>query len=154
RIPPRRVWSGCSTADGSRIASGGAPTRRQLRGAGCNERVGTGPDVRAPYEITGWLGSGAMGEVYRARDTRLNRDVALKLLPELLALEGDRLARFMREAQILASLNHPNIATLYGLEQAGGRHALVLEPIEGPTLADRIQRGPLPCDEVLSIARQ
>jgi len=130
-----------------------------------HQRAGSfaeGPAVRAwapgqtfgPYQITGWLGSGAMGEVYRARDTRLKRDVALKLLPELLALDSDRLSRFTREAQILASLNHPNIATIHGLEQAGDRRALVLELIDGPTLADQIRQGPIPLDEVLSIARQ
>jgi len=107
-----------------------------------------------PYEITGWLGSGAMGEVYRARDTKLHRDVALKLLPQLFAFDVERRARFTREAQILASLNHPNIATIYGLEQAGGREALVLELIDGPTLADRIQQGAMPSDEVMSIAKQ
>ena len=79
-----------------------------------------------------------MGEVYRARDTKLNRDVALKILPELFATDPDRLARFKREAQVLASLNHPNIAAIYGFEESGGVQALVLELVEGPTLADRI----------------
>jgi hypothetical protein len=82
-----------------------------------------------------------MGEVYRARDTQLNRDVALKVLPELFAADPDRLARFKREAQVLASLNHPNIAAIYGLEEADGVRALVLELVEGPTLADRIAQG-------------
>ena len=91
-----------------------------------------------PYEITGPLGSGGMGEVYRARDTKLNRDVALKILPELFALDPDRLARFKREAQVLASLNHPNIAIIYGFEESDGVHALVLELVEGPTLGDII----------------
>ena len=104
-----------------------------------------------PYEIVGALGAGGMGEVYRARDARLNRDVALKILPDLFALDPDRIARFTREAQLLASLNHPNIAAIYGFED--GR-ALALELVEGPTLADRIAQGPIPLDEALPIARQ
>jgi Tol biopolymer transport system component len=95
-----------------------------------------------------------MGEVYRARDTKLNRDVALKVLPELLAGDPDRLARFRREAQVLASLNHPNIAHLYGFEDAGDAHALVMELVEGPTLAGRIAQGPIPLAEALPIAKQ
>ena len=95
-----------------------------------------------------------MGEVYRAHDTRLNRDVALKILPDSFATDPDRLARFEREAQILASLNHPHIAMLYGLEDSSGTKALVLELVEGPTLADRIAQGPVPIDEALSIAGQ
>ena len=93
-----------------------------------------------PYEVLAPLGAGGMGEVYRARDTRLNRDVALKILPELFAVDPDRLARFKREAQVLASLNHPNIAAIYGLEEADGVRALVLEMVEGPTLAEVIER--------------
>ena len=112
-----------------------------------------------PYEIVGALGAGGMGEVYRARDPRLNRDVALKILPEPFALDPDRLARFTREAQVLASLNHPNIGAIYGLEDGpaeAGAHvrALALELVEGPTLADRIAQGPVPLDEALPIARQ
>ena len=95
-----------------------------------------------------------MGEVYRARDTKLNRDVALKILPETFALDGDRIARFRREAQVLASLNHPNIAAIYGFEDSGTTHALVLELVDGPTLADRIAKGPMSLDEALPIARQ
>ncbi len=95
-----------------------------------------------------------MGEVYRARDTKLNRDVALKVLPELVAGDTERLARFRREAQVLASLNHPNIAHLYGFEDAGGTHALVMELVPGPTLADRIAEGPLALADALPIARQ
>ena len=106
------------------------------------------------YEILGLIGSGGMGQVYRARDSKLNRDIALKVLPEEVALEADRLARFKREAQVLASLNHPNIAAIYGLEEADGIRALVLELVEGPTLADRIAQGPVPLDEALPIARQ
>jgi Tol biopolymer transport system component len=106
------------------------------------------------YEVVAQIGAGGMGEVYRARDTRLNRDVALKVLPDLFALDPDRLARFKREAQVLASLNHPNIAAIHGLEESGGVWALVLELVEGPTLADRIAQGPVPLDEALPIARQ
>jgi Tol biopolymer transport system component len=107
-----------------------------------------------PYEVTGQLGAGGMGEVYRAHDTTLNRDVALKVLPEGLTADAERLARFRREAQVLASLNHPNIAAIYGFEQSGGVHALVLELVEGPTLADRIAQGPVLLDEAVPIARQ
>ena len=106
------------------------------------------------YEVLGALGVGAMGEVYRAHDTRLNRDVALKILPERFVLAADRLARFRREAQILATLNHPNIGAIYGLEESGHTHALVLELVDGLTLADRISRGSIPVDEALAIARQ
>ena len=106
------------------------------------------------YEIVAPLGAGAMGEVYRARDTNLHRDVALKVLPELFAVDPDRLARFTREAQLLATLNHPNIAAIHGLEESNGTRALVLELVDGPTLADRIGRGPIPLAEALPIARQ
>jgi eukaryotic-like serine/threonine-protein kinase len=106
------------------------------------------------YEIAAPLGVGGMGEVYRARDMKLNREVALKILPTEFALDPDRLARFKREAQVLASLNHPNIAAIYGFEDADATHALVLELVEGPTLAERIERGALPVDEALAIARQ
>ena len=107
-----------------------------------------------PYEILAPLGAGGMGEVYRARDAKLNRDVAIKVLPELFTLDPDRLTRFRREAQVLASLNHQNIGHIYGLEDSSGVHALVLELVEGPTLADRISEGPIPLDEALPIARQ
>jgi len=111
------------------------------------------------FEIESAIGAGGMGEVYRARDTRLNRAVALKVLPELFATDTDRLARFEREAQVLASLNHPNIAAIHGIEEgpaeAGHRlRALVLELVDGPTLSERIARGPMPLDEALPIARQ
>src|ERR1700719_1841095 len=92
------------------------------------------------YEVVALIGAGGMGEVYRARDTKLNRDVALKVLAAALAANADRMARFEREAQVLASLNHPNIATIYGLEESNGIRALVMELVEGPTLADRIGR--------------
>ena len=107
-----------------------------------------------PYHIVAILGSGGMGEVYRARDSKLGRDVALKVLPAAVALDRDRMARFKREAEVLASLNHPNIAAIYGFEDSTDVHALVLELVEGPTLADRIALGPLGVDEALSIARQ
>src|SRR5687768_7045259 len=107
-----------------------------------------------PYEIESPLGAGGMGEVYRARDARLNRGVALKVLPDLLALDPDRIARFKREAQLLAALSHPGIAAIHGFEEAGGMHALVLELVEGPTLAERIERGPIPLEEALPIALQ
>ena len=95
-----------------------------------------------------------MGEVYRARDTKLHREVAIKVLPAAVAADPDRLARFEREAQVLASLNHPHIAAIYGLEEAGGVTALVLELVEGPTLADRLAHGAIAVDEALPIARQ
>jgi len=108
----------------------------------------------AHYRITAKLGEGGMGEVYRATDTKLGRDVAIKILPEAFAQDPDRMARFAREAQVLASLNHPNIATIYGVENAGGMSVLVMELVEGPTLAERIAPGPLPAEEALPIARQ
>ena len=107
-----------------------------------------------PYAVTAKIGEGGMGEVYQARDTNLDRDVALKVLPRRSPTDPDRLARFEREAKVLASLNHPNIGTIYGLEEADGVKALVLELIEGPTLADRIKQGPIPIDEALPIAKQ
>jgi tRNA A-37 threonylcarbamoyl transferase component Bud32 len=106
------------------------------------------------YEVLSPLGAGGMGEVYRARDTKLHRDVALKVLSESIAQDANRVARFRREAQILASLNHPHIGGIYGLEDAAGVTVLVLELVEGPTLADRIARGALPLDEAVTIARQ
>jgi Tol biopolymer transport system component len=107
-----------------------------------------------PYEILSAIGAGGMGEVYRARDTKLGRDVAIKVLPESVATDPERLARFHREAQVLASLNHPNIAHIHGYEESGGIHALVMELVEGSTLTDRIARGPLPLNEVLPLAKQ
>ena len=106
------------------------------------------------YEILSALGAGGMGEVYRARDTKLDRDVAIKILPEAFALDADRVARFQREAKVLASLNHPNIAIIHGLEQAGDVHALVMELVPGEDLSQRIARGVIPVDEALPIARQ
>ena len=111
------------------------------------------------YDVIALLGEGGMGRVYRATDTKLRRDVALKILPEAFVDDRDRLVRFEREAHVLASLNHPNIAAIYGLEEGGadaGAHerALVLELVEGRTLAERIAQGPIPLDEALPIARQ
>jgi Tol biopolymer transport system component len=107
-----------------------------------------------PYEITAQIGEGGMGLVYKAKDSQLGREVALKVLPEGLTQDAERLARFEREAKLLASLNHPNIAQIYGLETSGGSPALVMELVEGPTLADRLAQGSLSIDESLSIARQ
>jgi Tol biopolymer transport system component/tRNA A-37 threonylcarbamoyl transferase component Bud32 len=107
-----------------------------------------------PYVITVQIGVGGMGEVYRARDENLGRDVAIKVLPEIVAHDADRRARFEREAKTLASLDHPNIATIHGLEKSEGTHALVMELVEGPTLADRLAQGPLPVSEALLIAKQ
>ena len=106
------------------------------------------------YDVTSLLGEGGMGQVWQATDTQLNRQVALKILPDAFADDPDRLARFTREAQILASLNHPNIAAIYGIEQSDDTRALVLELVEGPTLADRTSKGPIPLDEALPIAKQ
>jgi len=107
-----------------------------------------------PYEILGLLGTGGMGEVYRAHDTDLKRDVAIKVLPDAVARDAERLTRFQREARVLASLNHPNIAHIHGLQRSDGTTALVMELVDGATLADRIARGPVPVDEALLIARQ
>jgi eukaryotic-like serine/threonine-protein kinase len=106
------------------------------------------------YQITSLLGQGGMGEVYRATDTKLNRDVALELLPEQFTSDRERLERFQREAHVLASLNHTNIAAIYGFEDAAPMRALVMELVEGSTLAERIAQGPMPVEDVLSAAKQ
>src|SRR4029453_12034483 len=117
--------------------------------------MGLSPGTRlGPYEITAQIGVGGMGEVYRATDTNLKRAVAIKVLPDAVAADHERLARFQREAEVLASLNHANIAAIYGLERTDGSTALVMELVEGPTLADRIAQGPMPLDDALPIARQ
>ena len=107
-----------------------------------------------PYDILAPLGAGGMGEVYRATDTKLKRQVAIKILPPALAVDPDRLTRFQREAEVLALLNHPHIAAVYGLEDTADGKVLVMELVEGPTLADRIAQGPVPIDEALPIAKQ
>src|SRR5262249_25121831 len=106
------------------------------------------------YQIISDLGAGGMGEVYRAMDTSLGRQVAIKVLPEVFAQDPERVARFEREAKVLASLNHPNIAIIHGLEKSQGTQARVMELVEGETLADRIARGPIPIEEALPIAKQ
>jgi eukaryotic-like serine/threonine-protein kinase len=127
-------------------------------------QVPSGEDIADPSDLTGrtishyrvyeMLGRGGMGKVYRARDTKLGRDVAIKVLPEEFAQDPERLARFEREAHVLASLNHPNIAAIYGVEEASGIRALVMELVEGPTFAERVARGAIPLEEVLGMARQ
>ena len=113
--------------------------------------VGIGQQLGS-YTLAELLGRGGMGEVYRARDTRLKRDVAIKILPEEFSRDPHRLNRFQREAEVLASLNHPNIAAIYDVAEAGGTRFLVLELVEGETLAERIERGRIPVEEVLQIA--
>ena len=108
----------------------------------------------AHYEITSQLGKGGRGEVYQAKDKKLGRDVAIKVLPEEFARDTDRVARFQREAKLLASLNHPNIAAIYGLEASNETNFLVLELVEGQTFADRIKAGPIPVEESLKLALQ
>ena len=106
------------------------------------------------YKVLEKIGEGGMGEVYRATDTKLNRDVALKILPQQFASDSQRMGRFQREAEVLASLDHPNIGQIYGIEEAGQTKALVLQLIEGPTLAERIAQGPIPVEDALKIALQ
>ena len=106
------------------------------------------------YKIVGLLGAGGMGEVYRATDTKLDREVALKVLPDVMAYDPERVARFEREAKLLASLNHPLIAGIYGFEEAGEERLLVLELVEGLTLEERLANGPLMVEEALDVARQ
>src|ERR687892_1094047 len=107
-----------------------------------------------PHEVTAEIGKGGMGEVYRARDSKLKREVALKVLPADVATDPERLARFEREAQVLASLNHPHIAHVHGLEEGAGVRAIVMELVGGEDLAARIARGPIAIDEALPIAKQ
>src|SRR5262249_14522485 len=131
-----------------RVPRATARSRRSQRMA---MRVGTRIGA---YEVIAKLGEGGMGEVYRARDTQLKRSVAIKVLPGDVASDPDRLSRFQREAEILASLNHANIAHVYGVAEADGFRALVMELVEGPTLDDRLSHGPLSLDETLPIAKQ
>jgi serine/threonine protein kinase len=126
-----------------------------LKAAVKSSNSGPCPGTRVgAYEISALIGVGGMGEVYRATDTRLKRPVAIKVLPDRFRSDVERLARFRREAELIASLNHPNIATIYGLEQDDCVVALVMELVEGPTLADHIAKGPIPIDEALRIAAQ
>ena len=107
------------------------------------------------YEVVAQVGAGGMGEVYQAHDSKLGRDVAVKVLPEAFAHDAERLSRFQREAKMLASLNHPNIATIHGLEQSGSTSYLVMELVSGETLAEKVKRdGPVPVEEALAIAKQ
>src|SRR5262250_1994970 len=115
--------------------------------------ISTGTRVGS-YEVVAQIGAGGMGEVYEARDTKLGRNVAIKVLPANFVNDPERLARFQREARMLAALNHPNIATIYGLEQSSGMTCLVMELVPGETLADRVKTGALPVDEALKIATQ
>ena len=118
------------------------------------QTASTIPSTIGSYRVVGLLGAGGMGEVFRAHDSKLNRDVALKLLPGAFASDPDRLARFRREARALAALNHPHIGAIYGLDESDGRQALVLELVEGVTVAERLAGGPLPVRETLTLARQ
>ena len=134
-----------SFAEGAAIDAASTPRRAR--------RWSTGADL-GPYRILGPLDAGGMGEVYRALDTRLHREVAIKVLPAAFARDPERVARLAHEARLLAALNHPHIATIHGFEIAGDVHAIIMELIEGPTLADRLSTGPLTLDVTLEIARQ
>ena len=107
-----------------------------------------------PYEIVSPLGAGGMGEVYRAKDAKLDREVAIKVLPEMFSCDPERVQRFQREAKVLASLNHSNIAAIYGFEEADRKNFLVMELVEGDTLGERLKRGPMPVEEALSVGKQ
>src|SRR5215471_18475162 len=137
-----------------RMMAADAETHPLLDGPLSGQRLREGDRFANHFEIGGTLGRGGMGEVYLGRDTKLNREVAIKVLPSTFTGDPDRLARFRREAQVLASLNHPNIGAIYSFEESEGIHALALEYVEGPTLEDRIARGPIPLETALSIARQ
>ena len=147
RFPRLGAW------DASAIAITRRPVRGRIRKL--EKLMAFGPGARlGPFEVVSVIGAGGMGEVYQARDTRLKREVALKILPASFATDPDRLARFQREAEVLATLNHPHIAAIYGLEESDGTRALVIELVEGETLADRIARGAIPIDDALPIAKQ
>jgi serine/threonine-protein kinase len=136
------------------LAADAEPNSLLDAGGTGSPRLSAGAIFATHFHIGDAIGRGGMGEVYRGRDTNLNREVALKVISDSFIADPDRLARFKREAQLLASLNHPNIAAIYGFEESNGVQALVLELVEGPTLADRLARGPIPVDEALLIARQ
>src|SRR5215510_7316728 len=147
--------SSVSVATGRRLISNSAFSSPPALQSGPPSELVLNPGTRlGPYEVTALLGVGGMGEVYRATDTDLKRQVAIKVLPASVAADTERLARFQREAEILAALNHPNIAAIYGLERTGATTALVMELIDAPTLADCIAQGALPVDESLPIAKQ
>ena len=140
------------------VCADGGPVDRlgvEWRGTRPQQIMALSPGTRlGHYNVTALLGEGGMGQVWQATDTQLNREVALKILPDAFAADPDRLARFKREAQILASLNHPNIAAIYGIEESDDTRALILELVAGPTLAERLSKGPIPVDEALPIAKQ
>ena len=140
-------------ASAQRFLDGEALARAAQMVSDVGASVLTGRRLGA-YQVQARLGAGGMGEVYRARDTKLGRDVAIKILPRVFTSDPERLARFEREARMLAALNHPNIGAIYGLEDADGVRALVLELVDGETLADRIARGALSLKDALAIARQ
>src|SRR5262249_24891444 len=153
------VWTGRRPRDAARFVTSRFPFERQLFTIGPHAHreavMALAAGVRfGPYEIVSLIGAGGMGEVYRARDTKLGRDVALKVLPDSLARDPGRLARFEREAHLLATVNHPHIAQIHGLEDSTGTPALVMELVEGPTLADRIAQGPIPIENALPIAKR
>src|SRR4051812_13625918 len=156
--PRRADVGGCARVGRSctrRSRSARARSRRRCRCGSGSDAMKIGPGTHVGiYEITASLGSGAMGNVYRARDPRLERDVAIKALPDGVANDPDALARFEREARFLASLNHPNIAAIYGIEEAEGERLLVLELVPGETLEERLHRGPIPLPQVLDIGVQ
>src|SRR5215472_15926040 len=137
-----------------RMLAADAETHPLLDGPLSGQRLREGDRFANHFEIGRTLGRGGMGEVYLGRDTKLNREVAIKVLPSTFTVDPDRLARFRREAQVLASLNHPNIGAIYSFEESDGIHALALEYVEGPTLEDRLAHGPVPLETALSIARQ
>ena len=147
---PELLQSQDATVRGASLRASGASSEGETRTQTTSEIRGS----IGPYQVVGLLGTGGMGEVFRARDSKLHRDVALKLLPRAFELDPDRLTRFRREAQVLAALNHPHVAAIYGLEESDGRQSLVLELVEGATLAERIAHGPLAVAEALALARQ
>ncbi len=159
RLPRHRRVRGIQTLQQGRTGPSISKAAREISvyhdALSTKFKVALAPGTRlGAFEILSLIGSGGMGEVYRARDTRLARDVAIKVLPSEVAAGPNRLARFEREAQVLASLNHPNIGQIYGVEDSTGTPALVMELIEGPTLADRIAKGPIPMGEAVPIASQ
>src|SRR5215203_6618087 len=155
RSPPASSLTYCQKRDCSALPRASSSLTTTCRSRYTRHSLELTPGSRlGPYEITFQIGQGGMGQVYRARDTKLNRDVAIKVLPESFAKDADRLARFEREAQVLASLNHPNIAQIHGREELGEVGALVMELVEGDDLSVLISRGPIPLADALPIAKQ